>query len=323
MQEAGFWDDTKRAEEVTKKSKFIKDKMENFDTLQSKFEDIEVLKDMMEEDDKESSDEIIQTIREIQIQLDDYNMKVLLSGEYDKNNVILTLHVGVGGTDANDWTEMLLRMYTRWCEKQGYKVDTLDFITGDEAGIKSVTLKVTGEYAYGYLKAEKGIHRLVRISPYNSNGKRQTSFASMEVLPELTKEQDINIKPDDLRIDTYRASGAGGQHVNTTDSAVRITHLPTGVVVQCQNERSQFSNRDTAMEMLKSKLVELKERAHKEKIEDLAGELKDMGWGSQIRSYVFHPYSMVKDHRTNVETSNVTAVMDGDIDMFINAYLKQ
>jgi len=323
MQEAGFWDDTKRAEEVTKKSKNIKDKMENFDKLQSQIEDIEVLKEMMEEDDEESSNEIIQTMREIQSQIDEYNMKVLLSGEYDKNNVILTLHVGVGGTDANDWTEMLLRMYTRWCEKKGYKVETLDLIPGDEAGIKSVTLKVTGEYAYGYLKAEKGIHRLVRISPYNSNGKRQTSFASMEVLPELTKEQDINIKPDDLRIDTYRSGGAGGQHVNTTDSAVRITHLPTGVVVQCQNERSQFSNRDTAMEMLKSKLVELKERAHKEKIEDLTGELKDMGWGSQIRSYVFHPYSMVKDHRTNTETSNVTAVMDGDIDMFINAYLKQ
>ena len=323
MQEAGFWDDTKRAEEVTKKSKNIKDKMENFDKLQSQIEDIEVLKEMMEEDDEESSNEIIQTIREIQAQIDEYNMKVLLSGEYDKNNVILTLHVGVGGTDANDWTEMLLRMYTRWCEKQGYKVETLDLIPGDEAGIKSVTLKVTGEYAYGYLKAEKGIHRLVRISPYNSNGKRQTSFASMEVLPELTKEQDINIKPDDLRIDTYRSGGAGGQHVNTTDSAVRITHLPTGVVVQCQNERSQISNRDTAMGMLKSKLVELKERAHKEKIEDLAGELKDMGWGSQIRSYVFHPYSMVKDHRTNTETSNVTAVMDGEIDMFINAYLQQ
>jgi len=323
MQEAGFWDDTKRAEEVTKKSKNIKDKMESFDKLQSKIEDIEVLKEMMEEDDEESSNEIIQTIGEIQTQIDEYNMKILLSGQYDKNNVILTLHVGVGGTDANDWTEMLLRMYTRWCEKKGYKVETLDLLPGDEAGIKSVTLKVTGEYAYGYLKAEKGIHRLVRISPYNSNGKRQTSFASMEVLPELTKEQDINIKPDDLRIDTYRSGGAGGQHVNTTDSAVRITHLPTGVVVQCQNERSQFSNRDTAMEMLKSKLVELKERAHKEKIEDLTGELKDMGWGSQIRSYVFHPYSMVKDHRTNTETSNVTAVMDGDIDMFINAYLKQ
>jgi len=323
MQEPGFWDDTKRAEEVTKKSKAVKDKMEKFDKLKSQLEDVEVLKEIMEEDDQESANEIIGTIRNIEVQIDDYNMKVLLSGQYDKNNVILTLHVGVGGTDANDWTQMLLRMYTRWCEKQGYNVETLDLIPGDEAGIKSVTLKVTGEYAYGYLKAEKGIHRLVRISPYNANGKRQTSFASMEVLPELTKEQDINIKPDDLRIDTYRASGAGGQHVNTTDSAVRITHLPTGVVVQCQNERSQFSNRDTAMEMLKSKLVELKERAHKEKIEDLTGELKDMGWGSQIRSYVFHPYSMVKDHRTNAETSNVTAVMDGEIDMFINAYLKQ
>ncbi|OOM79274.1 peptide chain release factor 2 [Clostridium puniceum] len=323
MQEPGFWDDIKRAEEVTKKSKAVKDKMENFDKLKSQLEDVEVLKEIMEEDDEESANEIIETIRKIEVQIDDYNMKVLLSGEYDKNNVILTLHVGVGGTDANDWTQMLLRMYTRWCEKQGYNVETLDLIPGEEAGIKSVTLKVTGEYAYGYLKAEKGIHRLVRISPYNANGKRQTSFASMEVLPELTKEQDINIKPDDLKIDTYRSSGAGGQHVNTTDSAVRITHLPTGIVVQCQNERSQISNRDTAMEMLKSKLVELKERAHKEKIEDLTGELKDMGWGSQIRSYVFHPYSLVKDHRTNSETSNVTSVMDGEIDMFINAYLKQ
>ena len=323
MQETGFWDDTKRAEEVTKKSKSIKDKIEGFDKLKSQLEDVEVLKEMMEEDDEESSNEIIQTIREIEVQIDDYNMKVLLCGEYDKNNAILTLHAGVGGTDANDWTEMLLRMYTRWCEKQGYSLETLDLLPGDEAGIKSVTLKVNGEYAYGYLKAEKGIHRLVRISPYNANGKRQTSFASMEVLPELTKEQDIDIKPDDLRIDTYRSGGAGGQHVNKTDSAVRITHIPTGVVVQCQNERSQFSNKDTAMEMLKSKLVELKERAHKEKIEDLTGELKDMGWGSQIRSYVFHPYSMVKDHRTNVETSNVTAVMDGEIDVFINSYLKQ
>jgi peptide chain release factor 2 len=322
MQEAGFWDDIKRAEEVTKKSKSIKDQIEKFDKLRSKVEDVEVLKEIMEDDDEESANEIIQSIREVEAEIDDYNMKILLCGEYDKNNAILTLHVGVGGTDANDWTEMLLRMYTRWCEKQGYSVETIDLLPGDEAGIKSVTLKITGEYAYGYLKAEKGIHRLVRISPFNANGKRQTSFASMEVLPELTKEQDIEIKADDLRIDTYRSGGAGGQHVNKTDSAVRITHLPTGIVVQCQNERSQFSNRDTAMEMLKSKLVELKERAHKEKIEDLTGDLKDMGWGSQIRSYVFHPYSMVKDHRTNVETSNVTAVMDGDIDMFINAYLK-
>lgn len=310
MQEPGFWDDSKKAEEVTKKSKLIKDKIENYDKLKSQLDDIEVLKDIMEEDDIESANEIIQTIKSIEHEIEDYNMKILLSGEYDKNNAIVTLHVGVGGTDANDWTEMLLRMYTRWCENKGYSVETIDLIAGDEAGIKSVTLKVTGEYVYGYLKAEKGIHRLVRISPYNANGKRQTSFASMEVLPELTKEQDITIRPDDLKVDTYRSSGSGGQHINKTDSAVRITHIPTGIVVQCQNERSQFSNRETAMEMLKSKLVELKERAHKEKIEDLTGELKDMGWGSQIRSYVFHPYSMVKDHRTNVETSNVNGVMD-------------
>ncbi len=323
MQEPGFWDDSKKAEEVTKKSKLIKDKIENYDKLKSQLDDIEVLKDIMEEDDIESANEIIQTIKSIEHEIEDYNMKILLSGEYDKNNAIVTLHVGVGGTDANDWTEMLLRMYTRWCENKGYSVETIDLIAGDEAGIKSVTLKVTGQYVYGYLKAEKGIHRLVRISPYNANGKRQTSFASMEVLPELTKEQDITIRPDDLKVDTYRSSGSGGQHINKTDSAVRITHIPTGIVVQCQNERSQFSNRETAMEMLKSKLVELKERAHKEKIEDLTGELKDMGWGSQIRSYVFHPYSMVKDHRTNVETSNVNGVMDGDIDLFINAFLKQ
>lgn len=323
MQEPGFWDDSKKAEEVTKKSKLIKDKIENYDKLKSQLDDIDVLKDIMEEDDIESANEIIQTIKSIEHEIEDYNMKILLSGEYDKNNAIVTLHVGVGGTDANDWTEMLLRMYIRWCENKGYSVETIDLIAGDEAGIKSVTLKVTGEYVYGYLKAEKGIHRLVRISPYNANGKRQTSFASMEVLPELTKEQDITIRPDDLKVDTYRSSGSGGQHINKTDSAVRITHIPTGIVVQCQNERSQFSNRETAMEMLKSKLVELKERAHKEKIEDLTGELKDMGWGSQIRSYVFHPYSMVKDHRTNVETSNVNGVMDGDIDLFINAFLKQ
>ena len=227
------------------------------------------------------------------------------------------------GADANDWTEMLLRMYTRWCDKKGYKVETLDLLEGDEAGIKSVTLKVKGEFAYGYLKAEKGVHRLVRISPFNANGKRQTSFASVEVLPELTKDQDIDIRPEDLKIDTYRASGAGGQHVNKTESAIRITHLPTGIVVQCQNERSQFANKDTAMAMLKSKLIELKERAHKEKIEDLTGELKDMGWGSQIRSYVFHPYNMVKDHRTNEETSNLNAVMNGEIDQFIVSYLKE
>lgn len=321
MQEPNFWNDSKRAEEVTKESKALKDKITNFESLKSKIEDIDVLKEMAEEGDEDSALEIIETIKFLEKEIEEYNIKVLLSGEYDKNNAILTLHVGVGGTDANDWTEMLLRMYTRWCEKHGYSVETIELLPGDEAGIKSATLKVTGEYAYGYLKAEKGIHRLVRISPFNANGKRQTSFASMEVLPELTKEQDIEIRPEDLQIDTYRASGAGGQHINKTESAVRITHIPTGLVVQCQNERSQFANKDTAMEMLKSKLVELKERAHKEKIEDLTGELKDMGWGSQIRSYVFHPYSMVKDHRTNIETSNVNAIMDGELDMFINGFL--
>ena len=321
MQEPGFWDDIKRAEELTKESKFLKSKLERFNTIETKIEDIEVLNEIMEENDEESINEIISSVKFLEKEIQDYKIEMLLSGEYDKNNAILTLHVGVGGTDANDWTEMLLRMYTRWCEKREFTVETLELIQGEEAGIKSVTLSVKGEFAYGYLKAEKGIHRLVRISPYNANGKRQTSFASVEVLPELTKNQDIDIKQDDLKIDTYRASGAGGQHVNKTESAVRITHIPTGIVVQCQNERSQISNRETAMNMLKSKLIELKERAHKEKIEDLTGELKDMGWGNQIRSYVFHPYNMVKDHRTGEETSNVQAVMDGEIDSFINSYL--
>lgn len=323
MQENGFWDDIKRAEEITKESKRLKEKLERYNNLVTKVEDIEVLNELMEEEDNESAKEIISDIRNIEKEVNAYKIEMLLSGEYDNNNAILTLHVGVGGADANDWTEMLLRMYTRWCDKKGYSVETLDMLPGDEAGIKSVTLSVKGEHAYGYLKAEKGIHRLVRISPFNANGKRQTSFASVEVLPELTKQQDIDIKADDLKVDTFRSSGAGGQHINKTESAIRITHIPTGIVVQCQNERSQFSNRETAMSMLKSKLIELKERAHKDKIEDLTGELKDMGWGSQIRSYVFHPYSMVKDHRTNIETANVNGVMDGDLDMFINGFLSQ
>ncbi|GAA0757631.1 Peptide chain release factor 2 [bioreactor metagenome] len=322
MQESGFWEDIKRAEEVTKESKRIKDKIDRFESLSSRVEDIEVLSELIEEEDQESINEVIREIRLIEKDVEEYRIELLLSGEYDRNDSILTLHAGVGGSDANDWTEMLLRMYTRWCEKKGFKVETVDYLEGDEAGIKSVTLKIKGEFAYGYLKAEKGVHRLVRISPFNANGKRQTSFASVEVLPELTKDQDIEIKSDDLKIDTYRSSGAGGQHVNKTESAIRITHLPTGIVVQCQNERSQFANKDTAMSMLKSKLIELKERAHKEKIEDLTGELKDMGWGSQIRSYVFHPYNLVKDHRTSEETSNLNAVMNGEIDNFITAYLK-
>ncbi|EIA16372.1 peptide chain release factor 2 [Clostridium perfringens F262] len=321
MQEAGFWDDVQKAQEVTQEAKRVKDKIDKFKNLNERIDDVEVLKELMEENDEETAKEIISEVKALSKEIDTLKIEIILSGEYDRNDAILTLHTGVGGSDANDWTEMLLRMYTRWCEKKGYSLETIDYLPGDEAGVKSVTLKVKGEFAYGYLKAEKGIHRLVRISPFNANGKRQTSFASVEVLPELTSDQDIEINPVDLRIDTYRAGGAGGQHVNKTESAVRITHIPTGIVVQCQNERSQFSNRDTAMGMLKSKLIELKERAHKEKIEDLTGELKDMGWGSQIRSYVFHPYSMVKDHRTNVETSNVNGVMDGDIDNFIIAYL--
>ena len=321
MQEAGFWDDVQKAQEVTQEAKRVKDKIDKFKSLNERIDDVEVLKELMEENDEETAKEIISEVKALSKEIDTLKIETILSGEYDRNDAILTLHTGVGGSDANDWTEMLLRMYTRWCEKKGYSLETIDYLPGDEAGVKSVTLKVKGEFAYGYLKAEKGIHRLVRISPFNANGKRQTSFASVEVLPELTSDQDIEINPVDLRIDTYRAGGAGGQHVNKTESAVRITHIPTGIVVQCQNERSQFSNRDTAMVMLKSKLIELKERAHKEKIEDLTGELKDMGWGSQIRSYVFHPYSMVKDHRTNVETSNVNGVMDGDIDNFIIAYL--
>lgn len=323
MQEAGFWDDIKRAEEVTKESKRIKDKIDRFDSLVTRVEDVEVLGELIDEDDEESINEMIKEIRSIEKDVEEYRIELLLSGEYDRNDAIVTLHAGVGGSDANDWTEMLLRMYTRWCEKKGFSVETIDYLEGDEAGIKSVTLKVKGEFAYGYLKAEKGVHRLVRISPFNANGKRQTSFASVEVLPELTKDQDIDIRSDDLKIDTYRASGAGGQHVNKTESAIRITHIPTGIVVQCQSERSQFSNKETAMGMLKSKLIELKERAHKEKIEDLTGELKDMGWGSQIRSYVFHPYNMVKDHRTGEETANLNAVMNGEIDNFITAYLKE
>jgi peptide chain release factor 2 len=324
MQQPDFWEDINKAQEVTQESKRMKDKIERFDNVRLRLEDVEVLGEMANEaEDEEAAKEVLSELEELDKEIDKFRIEILLSGEYDRNNAILNLHAGAGGTDAQDWTEMLLRLYTRWCEKRGFSVETLDYLPGDEAGIKGVTLKVSGEFPYGYLKAEKGIHRLVRISPFNSNGKRQTSFASVEVLPELTQDQDIDIRPEDLKVDTFRASGAGGQHVNKTESAIRITHLPTGIVVQCQNERSQYSNKEQAMVYLKSKLIELKERSHKEKIEDLSGDLKDIGWGSQIRSYVFQPYTMVKDHRTNAESGNVNAVMDGDIDIFINEYLKQ
>ena len=322
MQEPGFWDNSQKALEVTQEAKRIKDKLDGYSSLKSRVEDCQVLIELVEEEDSTLL-ELKNEMNSLDKDIESFRIENLLSGEYDKNNVILTLHSGVGGTDAQDWTEMLLRMYTRYCERKGYSVETLELLTADEAGIKGVTLRVKGEYAYGYLKCEKGIHRLVRISPFNANGKRQTSFASVEVMPELTESQDIEINPSDLKIDTFRAGGAGGQHVNKTESAIRITHLPTGIVVQCQSERSQFSNKDTAMSMLKAKLTELKERAHKEKIEDLAGDLKDMGWGSQIRSYVFHPYTLVKDHRTGAESGNVDAVMNGEIDNFISEYLKQ
>lgn len=322
MQESGFWDDSEKAMEITQKAKRVKDKVDRYTNLINRVDDVKVLAELSEEDE-ETQLEVISEIKSILSEIDEFRVETMLSGEYDANNAILTLHTGVGGADANDWTEMLMRMYIRYCEKKGYSVDVEDVLQGDEAGIKSATLFIKGEYAYGHLKAEKGIHRLVRISPFNANGKRQTSFASIEVLPELTKDQDIEINPKDLKIDTYRASGAGGQHVNKTESAIRITHIPTGIVVTCQDERSQHSNKERAMNVLKSKLIELKERAHKDKIEDLTGELKDMGWGSQIRSYVFHPYSMVKDHRTLFETSNVNGVMDGELEPFIVEFLKQ
>lgn len=324
MQQQDFWNELSKAQAVTQESKTLTDKLNRFKAVEHRLEDVEVLAELvLESEDEETVKEIIGEVHDLNQEIEKFRIEILLSGEYDRNNAILTLHAGAGGTDAQDWTDMLLRMYTRWGESKNFSLETLDYLPGDEAGIKGVTLRVSGEFTYGYLKAEKGIHRLVRISPFNANGKRQTSFASVEVLPELTQDQDIDIRPEDLRVDTYRAGGAGGQYVNKTESAIRITHLPTGIVVQCQNERSQHSNKEQAMRMLKSKLIELKERSHKEKIEDLTGELKDIGWGSQIRSYVFQPYTMVKDHRTGAEVGNVNSVMDGDIDIFINEYLKQ
>lgn len=310
------------SQKVLQKTKALKNKLEVFNGLLSKWEDLETLSELgIEEQDETVISEILEGFKSFKEDLEKLRLDTLLTGPYDKNNAILTLHAGAGGTEAQDWVQMLLRMFTRWCEKKGYSVKTLDFLDGDEAGIKSVTINVIGENAYGYLKSEKGVHRLVRISPFDASGRRHTSFASMEVMPELDDDIVVDINPEDLRIDTYRASGAGGQHINKTDSAIRITHIPTGVVTACQTERSQFQNKDNAMKMLKAKLVELKEREHKEKIEDLKGVQLDIAWGSQIRSYVFCPYTLVKDHRTNFEIGDVNSVMDGNLDGFINAFL--
>lgn len=317
-----FWTDTERAQKVLQELKGYKDTIEKYNKLCASLEDILVLIEMAnEEEDMDLAEEAKEEAKAFREKYEAMRIATMLDGEYDRNNAILELHSGAGGTESCDWVAMLYRMYTRWAEAHGYKVEVLDYLEGDEAGIKSVTIQVSGENAYGYLKSEKGIHRLVRISPFDSSGRRHTSFASCDVMPELTDEISIEIKPEDLRIDTYRSTGAGGQHVNTTDSAVRITHIPTNIVVQCQNERSQIQNRERAMQMLKAKLHEKEEEERLEKMDGIRGEKKEIAWGSQIRSYVFHPYNLVKDHRTSEETGNSSAVMDGDIDRFMNAYL--
>lgn len=318
----GFWDDLENSQNILKKSKGLKSSVERYELLSSELEDLMVLNSLaLEANDGDLISEIGDGIKKVSKRIEKITLETLLSGQYDKNNAILTLHSGAGGTEAQDWVEMLYRMYLRWAERNDFSVKELDYLAGEEAGIKSVTFMIEGENAYGYMACEKGVHRLVRISPFDANKRRHTSFASLDVMPEISDDIEININPADLRVDTYRASGAGGQHVNKTESAIRITHIPTGVVVSCQTERSQIQNRDTAMKMLKSKLFEIKEREHLDKIEDLKGDMKDIAWGSQIRSYVFHPYSMAKDHRTNYEIGNVYSVMDGEIDEFITAYL--
>ena len=323
IEEPGFWDKAEESQYVMKELKSLKDIIETAEGLTTQFEDIGLLIEMAYEENDESLIADIETeLQQFESVFEEMRIQTLLSGEYDKDNAIVTLHAGAGGTESCDWASMLYRMYNRWAERKGFSVEVLDFLDGDVAGIKTVTFQVNGENAYGYLKAEKGVHRLVRISPFNAAGKRQTSFASCDVVPDIEDDIDIEINEDDLRIDTYRASGAGGQHINKTSSAVRITHLPTGIVVQCQNERSQHSNKDKAMQMLKAKLYLLKEQEQADKVSDIRGEIKEIGWGNQIRSYVMQPYTLVKDHRTNAETGNVTNVLDGNIDLFINAYLK-
>ena len=321
--EDGFWNDIERSQANQMRTKQLQNKVHRFEKLVSTRDDLLALIDMGNEmDDASLLPELEEGFADLEKRIEEVRLTTLLSGEYDNCNAILTFHAGAGGTEAQDWTQMLVRMYQHWGEKHDFKVSMLDFLDGDEAGLKSAVLLVEGENAYGYLKGEMGVHRLVRVSPFDSSGRRHTSFASLEVMPEIDDNIEVEINPDDLKVDTYRASGAGGQKVNKTSSAVRITHIPTGIVVSCQIERSQHQNREVAMRMLKSKLLEIKEREHLDKIEDIKGDQKEIGWGSQIRSYVFMPYTLAKDHRTGFENGNINAVMDGDIDGFINAYLK-
>ena len=323
MEAPGFWDNPDYSNKKMKELKNLKDTVEQINGLDTRYEDIETLIEMgNEEEDESMAEEIRGELDSFIEELETLRISTLLTGEYDKNDAILKLNAGAGGTESCDWCSMLYRMYTRWAEKKGFSVEVLDYLDGDEAGIKSVTFQVNGENAYGYLKSEKGVHRLVRISPFNAQGKRQTSFVSLDVMPDIEEDLDIEINDEDLRIDTYRSSGAGGQHINKTSSAIRITHLPTGIVVQCQNERSQFQNKDKAMQMLKAKLYMLKQQENAEKLSDIRGDVKEIGWGNQIRSYVMQPYTMVKDLRTGEETGNVAAVLDGGLDPFISAYLR-
>lgn len=318
-----FWDDPQKAQEVMQRLNMLKEKVESYEGLYREYTDLLALIELAEDEQEEDLiKEILQDAEKFKKDFEKLRLKSLLKGKYDKNNAILSLHAGAGGTEAQDWVEMLLRMYTRWAEDKGYRVKVLDILPGDEAGIKSATILVEGPYAYGYLKSESGVHRLVRISPFDAAGRRHTSFASVDVIPEIEDDIEVEIKPEDIKIETFRSGGAGGQYVNKTESAVRIIHIPTGIVVTCQNERSQQSNRNTAMKLLKAKLFNLYLEEQQKKINELRGEQKEIAWGSQIRSYVFHPYSLVKDHRTNVEVGNVQAVMDGELDDFIIAYLK-
>ena len=323
MASPDFWNDTDRANKLSRESKNLKDTVEECQAMEQAYDDIEVMIEMgNEENDQSMIEEVRRELDDLADRIEKVRLRTLLTGEYDANNAILSLNAGAGGTESCDWCGMLYRMYMRWAERKGFTFEELSMVEGDEAGVKSADFQISGENAYGYLKSEQGVHRLVRISPFNAQGKRQTSFVSLDVLPEIKDDTVIEIKPDDIRIDTYRSSGAGGQHINKTSSAIRITHFPTGIVVTCQNERSQFQNKDKAMEMLRGKLLQVKQREDDAKLKGIQGDLKAIGWGSQIRSYVLQPYQMVKDHRTGEETGNPDAVLDGDIDRFINAYLK-